>query len=287
MRELTMEIRASMIDTFNDCETRAIAKQWPAEVEQRCGALRQMHRRIALVMGNSFHAGAAGLLRLRMTTRAPLVFSKEILEPAYSSLEEQLRERAVIPDAATSGVSAARVQLRQMVERYVPFLNTLPFPSHVEHRLQAPLRQDVIKLGQEYVRIYWVVAGSMDWRTETGWIRDHKTGRQKRSCIGQGGTYARLAMYHGIDVHGIAQDFSMRTQGDQPAPETEPYDPFEAQMHSYQTAMSIAEKMLRFLQTGDPWIFRKNSMSSFCGSEWCPAWQTGLCTVGRGSLVHA
>lgn len=264
------EIRASMLDGANDCESRAVARQWPRMIADACGALRETPRHIGLAMGTAFHEIMDRALKLRMESQEPIAFKRSILEPGIESLERQSKETEIKGDAITPDLFAGRNQLYQMVERYVPYINGLPLPIAVERQFSMPLRPG------------YILTGKVDWIDANHFVRDHKSGREARPCPAQTAQYSRLAEHDGgIPVEGLAQDYVARTNKVQPAPVPFVYDLYESQRLHYQVVNDLADRVDRFERTGDPYIFRKNPQSNFCGRKWCPAWKTGMCGVGR------
>ncbi len=112
---------------------------------------------------------------------------------------------------------------------------------------------------------------------------DFKTGKMKPRPMAQMGSYSNILRSNGFDVNKVAVKFGARPSANKPAKPIEHIDidlP-EAERHAKSISRQAARSMQEMLDSGDPEMLVANPGCLLCSPDYCPAWGTKWCKVGR------
>ncbi len=176
-------------------------------------------------------------------------------------------KRAITKDAAT-----AKEQIKRIIDVYLPHAQTIK-PARVEFNLTT-------KISAGYV-----LSGHPDIYEKEGHIRDMKFGRNETPYEAQLGAYRLMARSHGMEVNRLFVDWVPRKSLGPKAKPTQlkvvECDPVQSELAAYSRIETAMNKIERFKETGDEWIFDYNNDNNLCSKKWCPVWGTPFCTMGR------
>ena len=268
-----MNIRASMLPSYPDCPRRAVAKQYRRKFEKLGYEFRELAPSVGAAAGTAVHKGAEMMLRAKHAGKT--ISLDQALEPAITGFQEETGKGAIW-DETTPNSNVAAEQIKRMVAMYAVQLD-IPATVNGEPAVELSLKANA---GDG-----WELTGHIDLVTETGWVRDTKTGALMRPYHAQLGAYSLLVRSNKIiDVKGAAIDFIKRVG------KTKPQPPCEAQEYAVgpceRNALALIGKlkadMAQFDATGDLGSFMPNPMSMMCGDKYCPAWGTAFCELTGG-----
>lgn len=266
-------IRASMLDTYNDCARLAAARAYQEEIADAGYTVRQLLPPVARAMGSALHSGMSHALTTKMEGRAlTKQVGGECRDAVVTALTVELAQGAVWDDT-TPRANVAEQQALQML-RSLNGVIAAADPIMVEQPLKM-VHGDL------------TLTGNPDWVDRDGWIPDLKTGVTRRPHWGQLGQYSLLvrsqpepAVPHvqgGVIVYVPRAAVSKP----QPAPIIERYDVDDCERAAIATMARIERDVTAFRENGDADAFAPNPMSMICREKYCPAWGTDFCHYGR------
>ena len=266
-----MNARASMLPAYLDCARRAAACQWRDVVGDAGYGLQRRRVSVLAAIGTGTHSSASYQLTTKKT--GYLCDLGAAVDCGIESFRQEIAD-GVDYDDKTPNRNAAEDQVKRLSHLYYLKVTPTITPLNVEYRMKA-------KIGALNV------TGQLDVEnlSESGnsGIRDTKTGARLKNHHIQTGCYSLLRRSEDptltIDELGI--DFLRRgTPSRGVEYQHVPYDVATCESLAYNTLLSIASDLAKFMDTGDPWAFRPNPSSVLCSEKYCPAWGTTFCEMG-------
>lgn len=270
----TLLIRPSSLPGANDCLRRTIARLFPGLVAAAGFELRTVEPHIGGPVGTACHTGASDLLRAKMDTGEPGNIG-DAVDHGISDFETEIAA-GVVWDKVTGDRGTAQRQIARMVGAYARHRAPTVDPIAVEERLDCDLGDGFYLSGQSDSVV-----------REPGGINDLKTGKVRRSCATQLGSYSLTQRSRGRPIERLTEDFLPRVslKKEQAPPTSFFYDVEAAEHEAWETINQLKASVTEFqrrLATGDAppeMAFRANPQSMLCSDVFCPAWGTRWCRV--------
>lgn len=263
-----INIRASMLPSYQDCPRRAAAKQWRKIINDAGYQLRSLQTSIGAIVGTGMHTGAQAMAESVIRTGESLPVS-EAIEISITAMRSELSNGAIY-DATTKNSNNAEFQTKRLTEAFA--IDVLPNiePERVEV-------QRVVKINDEFE-----FSGKTDCEAAGGFIEDYKGGSQYRPAHQQFGGYVILrSSYKESETTTCRMWHLPRTSVNRTYPGTDKYlyDVNQCTAAAWASIQHIMRDMREFLRTGEPWAFACNPMSAICSDKYCPAWGTDFCDM--------
>lgn len=275
---LLKKFRASSFPTYNDC-ARLASCSVKVEVDGQEFSLPEYmgfelapdKRGRKAAIGTALHKGAETILKgLQAGSESPLVVE------AIQAMHDKLDEEWVLceDDDSIKSVESAKDYLDNMFETMAPVLLNIK-PVHVEIELSRRLDHDAISTGHpDVIEDIDGVLALRDWKTTNAPVA--------KPYPAQFGEYGLQAEDAGIDIEiGIQSTFRRLKKKESEHIET-PYKMAVVKNFAQATSERFLANTNRFLATGDPNSFNANPNSNLCSPQFCRAWGTPYCPVGKG-----
>lgn len=268
-----MKIRASMLPSYPDCPRRAVAKQYRRKFEKLGYQFRELPPSVGAAAGTAVHTGAEQLLRAMHAGKSITI--EQALDPALQGFSEETNKGAIWDDT-TPNANVAVEQIRRMVTAYS---HKLQMPATVNGEPAVELELEADAGGG------WKLTGHIDLVTETGWVRDTKTGALIRPYHAQLGAYSLLVRSNNVisAVKGAAIDFIKRvgkTKSQPPCVE-QTYQVAACERNACAIIVRIKSDMAAFDDKVDVNVFMANNMSMMCSDKYCPAFGADFCELTK------
>ena len=263
-----------MLPSYPDCPRRAVAKQYRRTFEKLGYVFRDLPPSVGAAAGTAVHKGCEQLLRAKWAGKQ--ITLDQALEPAIAGFQEETGKGAIWDDT-TPNANTAEHQIRGMIGAYLygPLATETPLTVNSQPAIELELTANA---GDG-----WTLTGHIDLVTDTGWVRDTKTGALVRPYHAQLGAYSLLVRSNRVipSVKGVAIDFIKRVgkTKSQPPCAAQEYAVAPCERNAAALIQRIKEGMDRFDTTGDVNCFMANQMSMMCSDKYCPAWGTGFCDL--------
>lgn len=270
-----MNIRASMLPSYPDCPRRAVAKQFRKKFEKLGYQFNELPPSVGAAAGTAVHTGAEKLLRAFHAGKT--ITLDDAIEPAIAGFQEETGKGAIWDDT-TPNANVATEQIKRMVAAYSQRL-LMPATISGEPAVELSLEADA---GNG-----WKLTGHIDLVTESGWVRDTKTGSLMRPYHAQLGAYSLLVRSNKVlpQVHGAAIDFIKRVgkTKSQPPLVVQEYVVAACERNAMGLIQRVKADMASFDASQDVNSFMCNQMSMMCSNQYCPAFGTDFCELTKSS----
>lgn len=271
-----LQIRASSLPGEPDCSLRwaasTLPRMFPEYFRKKHPDIRKRGSGVGASVGTACHKGSTNYLESRMQG---LMVPAAALDHAVGEFKK-LADAGMEWDQTTGNIDTAEFQIKRMVESIIPHLNTLN-PKFLERRFYA-------KLDTNYE-----LTGELDIYELNGTIRDLKFGKNHYWYLPQLGAYSLLLKSAGESPTALKIDFLKRTARTKPqAPlDVIEYPQAPAESAADRIAYGIMERIERFRETGNQYVFPANPNSMLCSKTWCPAHSTSWCDMGKTEAASA
>lgn len=269
---MPLELRASLLELFNDCARLAAARMIPKEIADAGYTMRQLPGSVGRSIGTAVHAGLAVAMQAKKDGNDPFAIGAEVRDAAMESLARNTAHGCVWDDTSPR-MDAAQFQTSRMLKSLAPIIRKSK-PVLVEELLTAQIGDITL-------------TGHPDWVDAARIIPDLKTGVQERPHWAQFGAYSFLVRSQAEPVipsvracAAIQVKRAPRTKP-QPAPIVKRYDVTACETAALATIKRVERDVTAFRETGDPESFAPNPMTMLCGDKYCSAWGTDWCAYGR------
>lgn len=270
-------IRASSLPDFADCARRAAARQFREEVTRAGYELNKTGggiNRKALV-GSGTHAMFETILRRKIDGLDTQ--SHDALDAGIKRVSADWKESK--PDADLDTQEDAE-QVLSTILPAVQFVCDGIDPLLVEHKMEFTKKiADPLHDRADN----WQFTGGCDVIDINMKLDDFKTGGTKtpKNYMPQLGQYSILASENNLPLTAIGIIHIPRRKRDIPEPVYQDYDLIEAAKMAEATTFRAIQSYNEFQETADPNAFNANPQSQACSCEYCPAYATDFCAVGR------
>ena len=263
-------IRASMLDSYNDCALRVAVGTWAEMFENAGYRLLDRRQNIGAAVGTGVHGAACHTLN-QVLAGKPI----NQAESDECGIEKYRAETAFYPaidfDDVTPSHNAAERIIKKLHKAWLSSEGYKTRPTLVEQELQAKLPGGLI------------LEGHMDHYAKPAHLIDLKTGKRKSSHPLQLGGYQTILRAHQMPVDKITVVYLKRVRADQDAerPQIISYDPQSTDRVVWPQIERITRDVMRFVQTGDAASFPSNLSSFLCSAKFCRAFGTNTCPLSR------
>lgn len=281
MNALSLPVRASSLDSYNDCRRSGAANIHYRAIREGGHELGTRRPGGAEAVGTGLHAVMHEVLRHRQMfgqcTREDVTAA---IENAKIALKEELKN-GFLADKTTPREEVALMQVEALAEKFLPFAQQInPRLVEIKHEyLVSPLGSQAIPV---------LLSGTIDYLDIFGEIGDWKTGKNFPAAHAQMGAYLILLQYLGYDVNNLRIIWGSRvgyTVLHKIEVRAIRFDPEECINAAWATIKQIQIDYENWLQSGgDPWAFGTNNKSQTCTPNYCIAYGTSWCKVGRPVL---
>jgi hypothetical protein len=262
-----INIRASMLPSYNDCPRRAAANQWRPIITEMGFALREVSTSIGAAVGTSCHEAAKLMIECKMQgTQHKMT---DIIDAAFSNLHKGT-VAGVTLDNTTTSINEAEKQISVLALAFER--DVLPSTESVELELQMKAR---ITDDAEFT-------GRCDTEQVDETIDDWKYGSKMRYYGSQLGGYSILKKSRtGKSAKRVSIYHLPRVSVKKSYPGTARYfyNVESCEVAAFYAIQRIKADIDKFIKTQNPWIFPANPMSMMCSEKYCPAFGTSFCEL--------
>lgn len=266
-----INIRASMLPSYQDCPRRSAAGQFRTIIEAAGYTLNQRPQIVGIAVGQGLHAGV-----------------KQQADTFISS-----GQWGSIDDAIDSGID----RYHQDIKDGVIFDNNTVSSNEAEKQIITQVKSFVyevtphikpVKCERKYISVTedkeFEFTGSADLIDTDDIIDDIKGGARSRPYHAQFGGYALLRRAEregetkGCRVWHMPR---VSTKKSYPGAQMHVYDVKLCILSASYTINQIKSNVKSFLKTKSSWAFPANPLSMMCSDKYCPAWGTEFCEFNR------
>lgn len=265
-----INIRASMLPSYQDCPRRSASKQFKQIIIAAGYTLRELPVIVGVAVGNGLHAG--------VKQQADTFISSGSWGSIDDAIEVGINKyhRDIIDgvdfDNNTVNSNEAEKQIVTQVKSFVYEVTPHIKPIESERKFYSVADKD------------FEFTGSTDLIDEAGIIDDIKGGARCRPYHAQLGGYALLRRANDLTETSGCRLWHMprvSTKKSYPGATRIDYDVKLCILSASYTINQIKSNVRSFLKTKSSWAFPANPLSMMCSDKYCPAWGTDFCEFNR------
>lgn len=254
-------IRASSLNSYNDCALRAFANNYSKLIESFGYVLNEPKNGVASVFGTACHAGFSYALENKKLAES--VKSNDIIDLAINDFDVNFGlSNEFLFDKMTPNMNTAYSQIQRTSKLFELFVLDTLEPELVEERFYLKLKND------------FVLSGQMD-EVESE-INDFKTGNEG-NFTGQFGGYALLLAANGHGVKQTANGIYIPRNPKIKQPYKISYNTKNCVNVARNTINNMINDYSELEEKKDTNILRCNSTSMMCSKQYCRAYGTEAC----------
>jgi hypothetical protein len=265
-----INIRASMLPSYQDCPRRAASKQFRQLITAAGYELRQMPPTVAIPVGNGLHMGVKTMADHYIST-GTWASIDDAIESGIQKYHTDIKD-GVMYDNNTVSNNEAEQQIITAVKSFVYEVTPLIKPRICERQYYSVADQE------------FEFTGSADLIDQTDFVDDIKGGARSRPYHAQLGGYALLKKANGDGETKGCRVWHMpriSTKKSYPGAQLHEYDVKLCILSASYTIKQIKSNVKSFLYTKSSWAFPANPLSMMCSDKYCPAWGTEFCEFNR------
>jgi hypothetical protein len=278
-------IRASSVSSWADCELRMAGHSMPWAFAEHGLEMAPQRGNIGALMGSGLHGGGeAGLgEKLLSGTLPPLSVVQDAAIEEFNRRRTEERQATVeiVYSAEAPDTDTAEWQVRRLTRQFYQDVIEVAEPLMVEARLEATFRQgqgtaadpEILLSGQADLL-------HVDRLNGARVLRD----RNAATHAGQLGSYSNLIRSYGQEVDAALIDTVrvVKPEKAQPPVDPQPLDVLAAERVATSALSEIADKAVKFIKTGDPFVYKANPSSFLCNVKFCRLYGQQACWATRG-----
>lgn len=274
----SLQIHASSLDSYLDCNRFGVAKSFPNLLKQAGYEVKDTKQYITPFVGNGVHAGADFLNQDYIKTGE--LPSDDLIAAAQAQGYDKFRS-LLLWKMETSEVFYPKSKfqtndiIREHINLYVSIYAKDILPTR---KLELTEQKFKVKLNDNFEYVSTLDSAGY------GTLYDLKTGDMKTSYRAQIGTYVYLLSTIGFQVNNAQLDFIRHPkEGADPVHEVVRYGADECLALAKYTTARLMSDLTEFQKSGDINVLLYNAKSESCNPVFCPLWGTGSCAGWRNN----
>jgi hypothetical protein len=270
-----INIRASMLPSYQDCPRRSAAGQFRDIITSAGYTLNQRPQIVGIAVGQGLHAGVK-LQAETFISSGSWGSIDDAIESGIDRYHQDIKD-GVLFDNNTVSSNEAEKQIITQVKSFVYEVTPHIHPIQSERKYYSMIDKE------------FEFTGSPDLIDSASIIDDIKGGAKSRPYHGQFGGYALLRRANGEPETTGCRVWHMprvSTKKNYPGATLHEYDVKLCILSASYTVKQIKNNVNSFLTTKSSWAFPANPLSMMCSDKYCTAYGTDFCEFKcKGELL--